>query len=89
MLVGLISRSLSPWFVDSRLLPPGAPRGFPTVCVCVLITCDKDTSPTGVGVAQMTSLYLNDLSSNPISSTKVKVKVKLLSRIRLFATHGL
>ena len=65
VLVGLISRSLSPWFVDSRLLPPGAPRGFPTVCVCVLITCDKDTSPTGVGVAQMTSLYLSSLCQGP------------------------
>ena len=67
MLAGLISWSLSPWFVDSRLLLPGSPRGFPTVCVCVLITCDKDTSLTGVGVAQMTSLYLSSLCQGPIS----------------------
>ena len=63
----MISWSLSPWFVDSRLLLPGSPRGFPTVCVCVLITCDKDTSLTGVGVAQMTSLYLSSLCQGPIS----------------------
>ena len=67
MLAGLISQSLSPWFVDGHLLLPGSPRGFPAVCVCVLITCDKDTSLTGVGVAQMTSLYLSSLCQGPIS----------------------
>ena len=64
---GLISWSLSPWFVDSRLLLPGSPRGFPAAHVCVLTTCDKDTSRPGVGVAQMISLYLSSLCQGPIS----------------------
>ena len=64
---GLISWSLTPWFVDSRLLLPGSPRGFPAAHVCVLTTCDKDTSRPGVGVAQMISLYLSSLCQGPIS----------------------
>lgn len=42
-------------------------HGLPSVCVCILISSNKDTSNIGLGPTHMTTFDFNDLFKDPIS----------------------
>ena len=58
MLAGLVSSEASPWLASGCLLTTSSYDRL-AVCVPVLISSYKDSSPVGLGSTHMTSFYFN------------------------------